>query len=164
MIDIGIPLSSPARILAGSALLEHLHRRVLSLDQVLGSLRSESKASESRGSQLSKIPPHIATSDTRSTCRSIWDLKAGICHQMWSGGLGGNRHCSLERDSWGQKKCLSILHWRCSGFKFFSFFSLMILSFVDIWHFWVSFPPLPASGEFVDWAVLDLSPVDLWDL
>ena len=108
-----------------------LHRRVLSFDQVLGSLRSESKASESRGSQLSKIPPHIATSDTRSTCRSILDLKAGICHQMWSGGLGENRHCSLERYSWGQKHCLGPF---CKMFRFQVFFFFLSHDSKFCWH------------------------------
>ena len=130
MIDIGIHLSSPATILARYALLEHLHRRVLSLDQVLGSLRSESKASESRGSQLSKIPPHIATSDTRSTCRSIWDLKAGICHQMGSGvwGVTGIVHW---RDTRGVK---STVYPFCEMFRFQVFFFFLSHDSKFCWH------------------------------
>ena len=113
-----------------------------------------------------KIPAHIATSDTRSTCPSIWDLKARICHQMC---FGGKRHCWRGRDL-GFKHTVQTqnnLPQRCSDNKssnlnVCNLFQDSSRSLFDNWHFWVSFPPLP--GEFVDWAVLDLSPVDLWGL
>ena len=128
MIDIGITLSSPATILTRYALLEHLHRMVLSLFGI-----------SPIGIQSLGIS-RFSTFKNSASHRHLWhqiDMPINLRFEGWDlspnviGGLGGNRHCSLKRYSWGQKHCLGPF---CKMFRFQVFFFFLSHDSKFCWH------------------------------